>query len=549
MDATHLSVAALLAAAVAATVLAWRRSARLEATLRQARVAREQFTEAIQSIDEGFALFGPDERLLLINRAMERMHPGLVGKLVPGTSAEEVLKIYAQSGATELLDPEDAAWFAERMAAYRKPEGSDRVVRARDGRWFRFIIRPTPSGGRVLVHVDYSAARDREERLRRVTSALERTGNDLDAALSNIVQGVCLFDAEARLILANRRYIELYNLPAERIVPGISMVDIMRLSVAVGNYPAERGEQMLAERMAVVAARERRTFTQALASGRVVEVVHQPLPTGGFVATYADITERQRTITELRAAKEAAEDASRAKSQFLATMSHELRTPLNAIIGFSEMIAGETYGPAGSPRYVEYARDIRRSGVHLLDLINGILDTAKIEAGRYVLQEESVDAGAIVEVCLAMLRPHADEAKVKLVVEVDPDLPPLWVDRRAIVQVLLNLLSNAVKFTPAGGRVEIAAVRAADGGGAYRVVDTGVGIPAATLDQLFEPFVQGDPTLSRRHPGTGLGLAISRSLMALHGGSLTLESTPGQGTIARAAFPPHRLRAEAAVKS
>jgi signal transduction histidine kinase len=135
------------------------------------------------------------------------------------------------------------------------------------------------------------------------------------------------------------------------------------------------------------------------------------------------------------------------------------------------------------------------------------------------------------------------------VVEVDPDLPPLWVDRRAIVQVLLNLLSNAVKFTPAGGRVEIAAVRAADGGGAFRVVDTGVGIPAATLDQLFEPFVQGDPTLSRRHPGTGLGLAISRSLMALHGGSLTLESTPGQGTIARAAFPPHRLRAEAAVKS
>jgi signal transduction histidine kinase len=518
------------------------RVAKLEAANREIAKAGDRLVEAIGSFEDGFALFDAAERLVLLNAAMQRMHPGLATRLQPGMTAAEAVTIYARAAGTEDLDADDPVWLADRMAAFRNPQGSDRVARTRDGRWLRYIVRPTPSGGRVLLHADVSSVREREQRLHRVTQALERTGSDLDAALSNIAQGVCLFDAEQRLVLANRRYVELYGMPAERIVPGITLREIMQLSVKIGNYPPDRAEQVIADRLAIAAGRERRVITQTIATGRAIEVIHQPLPAGGFVATYTDITDRQQVITELRAAKEAAEEASRAKSQFLATMSHELRTPLNAIIGFSEMVAAETYGPAGSPRYVEYARDIRRSGVHLLDLINGILDTAKIEAGRYTLEEEIAEPAAMVEVCMAMIRPHAQDAGVALTATVDPRLPPLYVDRRATVQVLLNLLSNAVKFTPAGGRVEVIAAPEPDGGCLLQVADTGVGIAPHMLARLFEPFVQGDPMLSRRHPGTGLGLSISRSLMELHGGTLSLDSAPDRGTTARARFPVHRLR-------
>jgi signal transduction histidine kinase len=532
-------VIGLLVAGFALTLA--HRLARLEAANRALELAHDRVVEAIGSADDGFALFDAAERLVLINPAMHRMHPGLGVR--PGATAEETVKTYARTAGTEELNADDPAWLAGRMASFRSSHGSDRFVRTRDGRWLRYVVRPTPSGGRVVLHADVSAMREREERLHRVTKALERTGGDLDAALSNIAQGICLFDAEQRLVLANRRYVELYGMPPERIVPGITLREIMQLSARIGNYPTDRAEQVVADRLAIADGRERRVFNQTLAGGRVIEVVHQPLSPGGFVATYTDVTERQRAITELRAAKEAAEEASRAKSQFLATMSHELRTPLNAIIGFSEMVAAETYGPAGSPRYVEYARDIRRSGIHLLDLINGILDTAKIEAGRYVLEEDTVPIATVVEVCLAMMRPHAEEARVTLAATVDPGLPPLYIDRRATVQVLLNLLSNAVKFTPGGGRVALAAALDADGRCLLQITDTGVGIAPQMLGRLFEPFVQGDPMLSRRHPGTGLGLSISRSLMELHGGTLSLDSTPGRGTIARAHFPAHRLRA------
>jgi len=504
-------------------------------------LARGQLIEAIESLGEGFALFDAKERLVLVNGAMQRMHPGLENLLRSGMSAQAVVQVYARSAQTEILDADDPDWLAGQMRRFRDPRGTDRVVLTRDGRWLRYVVRPTPSGGRVVLHADVTDVHERENRLRRVTNALERTGGDLDAALSNIAQGVCLFDAEARLILANRRVIEMYSLPPERIVPGVTLREIMDLAVGAGSYEPARGGPAAADRLAMVDRPERRSFLQTLTNGRVIEVVHQPLTGGGFVVTYADMTERQQVITELRNAKEAAEQASRAKSQFLATMSHELRTPLNAIIGFSEMIAGETYGPVGSPRYIEYSRDIRRSGIHLLDLINGILDTAKIEAGRYVLQEETVAVSAIVEVCLAMIRPHAEDARVGLTVAVAPALPNLRIDRRAAVQVLLNLLSNAVKFTPANGRVQIDANLRPDGDVVLQVRDTGVGIAPDIQARLFEPFVQGDPMVSRRHPGTGLGLSISRSLMELHGGSLVLNSRPGEGTTAEARFPAMRV--------
>jgi PAS domain S-box-containing protein len=258
------------------------------------------------------------------------------------------------------------------------------------------------------------------------------------------------------------------------------------------------------------------------------------------IATLRDVSERKRVEAELIAAKQAAESANEAKSAFLAKMSHELRTPLNAIIGFSDIIRSRLFGDAAVDRYVGYAEDIHASGEHLLAVINDILDMAKIEAGRFELQEEPLDPAGLADEALRFVRPQAERRSVALLSEVPAGLPLLLGDRRAIRQVLINLLSNAVKFTEPGGRVVLSA-EAGDGGLSLRVSDTGIGIAPEALARIFEPFRQGDERLSRAFQGTGLGLSISRSLMDLHGGALSVASEPGRGTRVSAVFPASRL--------
>ncbi len=249
---------------------------------------------------------------------------------------------------------------------------------------------------------------------------------------------------------------------------------------------------------------------------------------------------RARAEEAMRAAKEHAEYASRSKSEFLANMSHELRTPLNAIIGFSELMARETFGSLGNDKYRDYARDINESGAHLLSLINDILDLAKIEARKLKLDEKPVDLGAAVSSCLRLVKERAKEHKVRLVNRVDPGLASLRADERAVKQIVLNLLSNAVKFTPEGGRIT---VEAGIDGDALRLAvrDTGIGIAADDIPKIMEPFRQVDGSLARTYEGTGLGLPLVKSLVELHGGTLTLESEVGVGTVATARFPASRI--------
>ncbi|WP_430396616.1 PAS domain-containing sensor histidine kinase [Ferrovibrio sp.] len=225
---------------------------------------------------------------------------------------------------------------------------------------------------------------------------------------------------------------------------------------------------------------------------------------------------------------ERAVEASRAKSDFLASMSHELRTPLNAIIGFAEIITNQLFGSV-TPKYIECSEDILSSGRHLLNLINDILDMARIEAGRYELDIRQADAGAILESSMRLVRLRAQNRGITLEHQIDDDLDDVAVDAQALKQIAINLLTNAVKFTEAGGDVRLSAVRVGDGL-RLSVSDTGIGIKREHQEKIFEPFWQVEGPLARRHEGSGLGLAITRQLVDLHHGRIEVHSIPERGT-------------------
>jgi len=235
-------------------------------------------------------------------------------------------------------------------------------------------------------------------------------------------------------------------------------------------------------------------------------------------------------------ARDAAETANHTKSMFLANMSHELRTPLNAVIGFSELMYSELYGPLGHAKYREYVQLVHDAGAHLLDLINDVLDMSKIEAGKFEIERRRFDLSQLVAECVKLIAGRAADAGVALSAEL-PALPvTVCADRRALKQILLNLLSNGVKFTPAGGAVRVFAAPGPEGFH-FGVRDSGVGIPADAVDRLGQPFVQLRDSADHTHQGTGLGLALVRSLAALHGGTLHIESRQGAGTVVTVEIP------------
>lgn len=247
----------------------------------------------------------------------------------------------------------------------------------------------------------------------------------------------------------------------------------------------------------------------------------------------------------LIAAREEAEVANRAKTEFLANMGHELRTPLSAIIGFSTIIRDGMFGPI-SQRYADYADAIAESGNHLLAIINGILDMARAEANRLVLVEEEVEIARAVAFSIGTIEEMARSADIDCRSEIPEDLPQFLGDAAKLRQVLINLLSNAVKFTPSGGRVRVSVEHDADHGLAFRVVDNGIGIPPDKLPLALAPFGQIDGGLDRKYDGTGLGLPLAKRLVELHGGTMEIDSEPGKGTVVTARFPRERVAGQAA---
>ncbi len=392
----------------------------------------------------------------------------------------------------------------------------------------------------------------------------------LKDAIENISEAFVLWDSDNRLVLCNSKYQQFHSLPASVCVPGTAYEDVVRTAKepAIRKRIGLKGE-----------SGEGRSFEVQLADRRWLQINERRTKDGGFVSVGTDITalklqeerlrmserelmitvrdlQKERLLADQQAQRLAdladkyarektrAEAANRSKSEFLANMSHELRTPLNAIIGFSEVMQAQMFGPMGSEKYAEYSRDIHRSGLFLLDVINDILDMSKIEAGRMQLECETLQVDAALDEVMRLIGPRAYEGGVTIERDVPPGLS-LWADRRAFKQVLINLLSNAVKFTPEGGKVTVSAKLAKEFM-SVSIRDTGIGIPARDIEKLGRPFEQVENQFTKTKGGSGLGLAISKSFVELHGGVLSIRSTAGKGTEVTVTFPVNTQRVQLA---
>ncbi|MBL8672274.1 MAG: PAS-domain containing protein [Alphaproteobacteria bacterium] len=380
------------------------------------------------------------------------------------------------------------------------------------------------------------------------TAAIDGLGkvsaDQLRLAVRALTEGVSLWDHDDRLVAFNDQLRD-YFFPGRPDLPalGIGFEEFQWLVEREGNRI--RSDDGLAARLAQVRDMHRRGIGRQdveLADGRWLDIVERRTPEGMIVSVYIDVTERRARERALALAKHEAEVANRAKSDFLTMMSHELRTPLNAVIGFAELISLEIQGPVGGP-YKEYARDILASGRNLLEIVNDVLDLAKIEAGRRELREDTVDLGDIAERAARFVRMQATKSEI----EVDLALPPgallLRGDEQALLRVVTNLLSNAVKFGRRRGWVRVEGVRAPDGSIQLSVTDNGIGMEPADVPKALEPFGQIDNPWTRKSVGTGLGLPIVKSLVELHQGTLANESEVGVGTKVTLRFPAQRAAA------
>ncbi|MGJ4932122.1 ATP-binding protein [Bradyrhizobium sp. HKCCYLS2038] len=351
----------------------------------------------------------------------------------------------------------------------------------------------------------------------------------LDAALNNMDQGLCMFSPDSHLQLFNESYLRIFRLSPDQIHPGMAVDQLLAARARAGTA-VEQAEQYVAGLRAAHQARTPETRVDKLVDGRTIRLNFRPMPNGGWVTTYEDITESVRATEALAAAKEAAEAASRAKSDFLAMMSHEIRTPMAGMMGMIDLLAG-TRLDEEQRGLAEIARESSRN---LLAVVNNILDFSKLEAGRLTPEAIGFSLGHTLKGVTTLLGQQARDQGVTLEISQAGDIPAWLIgDPVRIGQVLFNLVGNAIKFTHQGGvRVDASHRLISDQRVELRieVIDTGVGIPADIQAMLFDPFTQADTSVSRKFGGTGLGLAICRQLCRAMGGEIGVDSEPGRGS-------------------
>ncbi|QCO15257.1 response regulator [Azospirillum brasilense] len=604
--------------------------------------AHRRLSEAIEVVNEGFALFDADDRLVQCNARFREIY-ALLGPLEPGIPFESLIRRAAATGHYPDCGPGDIdRWVEREMERHRNPQGPQ-VLRIGDGRWFKIEERRTSDGGYVGLRTDISELKRREQELAHKSDLLEAT-------FSAMSQGLVVWSADGHFLTCNRRLREMLDLPDDALHPGLSMPGFLRFMAERGEFGSGDTAEIVARHLTNLRPEGVSRIERTRPDGRVLEITAGFLPDRSVLMTYTDITDHRRaeralresedrfrklsdaamdgilvheqgviadanraaaailgyapdeltgqsitammapedreltwqrirardetpfetvclrrngerltvqgetryvpyrgrtmamvsfrditahrrTEAQLRLAKEQAELASRAKSEFLRTISHEIRTPMNGVLGMLGLLLD---GPLGEEQRT-YARTARESAEALLSMLNDILDISKMEAGKLTLESGRFSPAEVVESVAELQAARAFAKGIELAVCIPGGLPAtLRGDSGRVRQVLLNLVGNAVKFTDRGGVAVTLSELDGDGQAPprlrFEVADTGIGIPQDAQAELFTEFSQVHPRLSRRHDGAGLGLAISKRLVEMMGGSIGFDSAAGQGS-------------------
>ncbi len=502
-----------------------------ETARREKALATENMlSAAVQGMGGAIALYDAKDRLVVCNDFYREMVEPCADLLVPGIKFETILRALADSGVVPFSDLEKEAWLKWRLAEHANPSGPTETERL-GGRSFLQHEQRLTGGETVLVILEITERREAEKALR---ESEERYRSLTEGSLQGI--GIIQDDVIA---FVNGAFAQLLGCAPKDVV-GHPIDDFVmpeyRDLVNERRAARLRGEDVTAHYDLQVRHKD--------GHGVWIDHLSQPVLWLGRPAvqiSIVDISQRKEAEVAVVVAKEEAEHANRAKSEFLAHFSHELRTPLNAIIGFSEIMQQQLFGPLGDARYLDYANDIHQSGAHLLELISDILDFSRIEAGQLERDERVFDVAIVMADCIRLLNSRAKEKGVQLELRTsEPDLR-LVADERQTRQMILNLLSNAVKFTRSGSLVTLEVEIGEDGDMRINVADAGEGMSEEDILRVQEPFIRLESALTSSEEGTGLGLAITKRLAESHGGSLWLDSELGKGTVATVCFPPARV--------
>ena len=477
----------------------------------------ELVNSVIENLPCGLSVFDGELQLVAANGEFRRLLD-FPDTLFAGGSTrfEDVIRYNAARGEYGPGDVESTVQaIVDRARERTMPHTFERI--RPDGTPLEIRGGPMPGGGFVTTYTDISARQRAEAELKRVSSLLRGSIDALDDAYA-------LFDTDDRMVLCNQRYRDLYPLIAELMVPGAQFEDIVRAGAKRGQYAAALGrvEAFVAERMATHRQPSSKV-TRRLGDGRTLRIGERRMADGHIVGYHVDITELVR-------ATEAAQEASRSKSQFLANMSHEIRTPMNAILGMLALLKKTEL----TARQADYTGKTEGAARSLLGLLNDILDFSKVEAGKMALDLHPFRPDQLLRDLAVILAANTAGKQIEVLFDIDPQLPPVLVgDAMRLQQVLINLGGNAIKFT-AQGEVVVSVAVVARGNEAVTlevaVRDSGIGIAPENQQHIFSGFSQAEASTTRRFGGTGLGLAICQRLVGLMGGELQLDSAVGRGS-------------------
>ena len=502
---------------------------RTEIALRESEAKTAQalarLSDAVDSLKDPFLLWDAEERLVLANAAALNGPGGEA--LTPGARLEDVIAHRVKIG--NFLDGvgREDEYIRERLAQVRGATGEPVEFQRGDGRWLVAWDRRTREGGIVSLRVDITSLKRAETALRESEAKAARAHARLVDAVDSLNDPFYLWDAEERLVLANAAAAKG---PGGTLAPGMRLEDVIADRVRAGRFPAAAGreDEFIRERLALARRATGEPAEVRIADGRWL--LRRDLRTreGGLVNLIVDITEIKMREAELAAARQAADEASRAKSDFLSRMSHELRTPLNAVIGFAQLLQIDRRDTL-TPRQQGYCRDIESGGRHLLALVNDVLDLARIESGKDRMSIERVSVADALSSLGAAMTALAAADGISLRIAGPAGVPDVRADDMRLHQVLLNLVSNAIKYNREGGSVSVAATAAPGNRVRFVVADSGVGIAPELQAEMFEPFHR----LGQEHSGiggTGIGLSICKRLAEAMDGSIGFTSVAGEGS-------------------